>query len=78
MPSRARRNAEQVVNDSALHGFNVNSKGQLVYTKQTLHDASVRAQDEDGNELFEQYHVGPAGMRYLINNRGKFVVRIDG
>ena len=77
MPSRARQNAEQVVADSALHGFNVNSKGQLVYTKQTLHDSSVSVQDEDGKEIFEQYHVGTAGMRYLINDRGKFVVRID-
>lgn len=77
MPSRARRNAEQVVNDSALHGFNVNAKGQLVYTKQTLHGSSISAQDENGNEVFEQYHVGPAGMRYLFNEQGKFVVRID-
>ena len=78
MPSRARRNAEQVVAESGLHAFNVNSKGQLVYTTQTLHDPnSVNVQDRAGNELYEQYHIGPAGMKYFFNDRGKFVVRIN-
>jgi len=78
MPSRARQNAEQVVADSALHAFNVNYKGQLVYTSQTLHNpTSLATQDRDGNELYEQYHIGPAGMKYFINEQGKFVVRIN-
>jgi len=63
----------------ALHGFNVNSKGQLVYTKEVIDRefTNIRTQDANGNELYEQYHLGPGSMQYFINNRGKFVVRFD-
>lgn len=63
----------------ALHGFNVNAKGQLVYTKEVIDRefTNIRTQDANGNELYEQYHLGPGSMQYFINNRGKFVVRFD-
>ena len=40
----------------ALHGFNVNAKGQLVYTKEVIDRefTNIRTQDADGNELYEQ------------------------
>ena len=63
----------------ALHGFTVNAKGQLVYTKELIDRefTDVRTQDGDGNELYEQYHVGPGGLQYLFNERGKFIARYD-
>lgn len=63
---------------SKLHAFKVNAKGQLVYTTQELgDDTSINTQDENGNERFDQYHVGPASMRYAFNDRGKFVIKVD-
>jgi hypothetical protein len=61
-----------------LHAFSVNQKGQLVYTTQELTaETSINTQDENGNERFDQYHVGPASMRYAFNDRGKFVIKVD-
>ena len=64
---------------AALHGFNVNSKGQLVYTKELIDRefTDITTQDRNGNELYEQYHLGPGSMQYLINSRGKLVSRFD-
>jgi len=78
--TRARRLADGASGGAgAIHGFNVNSKGQLVYTKELIDDdfVDIRTQDRNGNELYEQYHLGPGGMQYLINARGKFVARYD-
>lgn len=63
----------------ALHGFNVNAKGQLVYTKEVIDRefTNIRVQDGNGNELYKQYHLGPGSMQYLFNERGKFVARYD-
>lgn len=64
---------------AALHGFNVNSKGQLVYTKELIDRdfIDIATQDGNGNELYEQYHLGPGSLQYLFNSRGKFVSRFD-
>ena len=64
---------------AALHGFNVNSKGQLVYTKELIDRdfVDVQMQDANGNELYEQYHLGPGSLQYLFNENGKFVSRFD-
>ena len=64
---------------AALHGFNVNAKGQLVYTKELIDRdfVDVQLQDGNGNELYEQYHLGPGSMQYFFNARGKFVSRFD-
>lgn len=64
---------------AALHGFNVNSKGQLVYTKELIDRdfIDIATQDRNGNELYEQYHLGPGSLQYLFNSRGKFVSRFD-
>ena len=64
---------------AALHGFNVNSKGQLVYTKELIDRdfVDVELQDGNGNELYEQYHLGPGSMQYFFNENGKFVSRFD-
>ena len=64
---------------AALHGFNVNSKGQLVYTKELIDRdfVDVELQDGNGNEIYEQYHLGPGSMQYFFNARGKFVSRFD-
>lgn len=78
--SRARRLADGASGGAgALHAFNVNAKGQLVYTKEVIDDefVDIRTQDRDGNELYEQYHLGSGNMQYLFNERGKFVARYD-
>jgi hypothetical protein len=79
MASKSRQNAEaSTLAGTALHAFNVNTKGQLVYTKSTIPaGTSPRLQTRDGTDLYEQYHVGHSGMEYYIDSRGKFALRLD-
>lgn len=79
MASKSRQNAEASnLAGTSLHAFNVNAKGQLVYTKTGIPaGTSPRLQDRDGNDLYEQYHVGHSGMEYYIDSRGKFALRLD-
>jgi hypothetical protein len=81
MPSLSRQNANgdfaQERAGAALHAFNRNSKGQLVYRKEIIEipGADVSVADGDGNPLYLQYHIGDASFVYTFNNRGKFIAR---
>lgn len=81
MPSLSRKNANgdfaQQRAGAALHAFNRNSKGQLVYTKEVIENpgASVRVADGNGLPLYLQYHISDASFVYTFNARGKFIAR---
>jgi hypothetical protein len=81
MPSLSRKNANgdyaQSRAGAALHAFNRNSKGQLVYRKEIIENpgASVRVADGNGNALYLQYHIGDASFEYDLNAQGKFIAR---
>jgi hypothetical protein len=81
MPSLSRKKANgdfaQERAGAALHAFNRNSKGQLVYRKEIIEipGSAVRVADGDGDPLFLQYHIGDASFVYTFNTRGKFIAR---
>ena len=61
---------------TAFHGFNVDSEGNLVYTKASSSDVDV--QDLDQNEQYIMYEVGVVGSTYKIDESGELVIEYDG
>lgn len=60
---------------TALHAFNTDANGDLVYTKASSGDVDV--QDGDGNEQYIMYEVGVVGSTYKINDEGELVIEYD-
>ena len=60
---------------TALHGFNTNANGDLVYTKASSGDVDV--QDADQQEQYVMYEVGVVGSTYKIDDNGELVIEYD-
>jgi len=60
---------------TGFHGFNVDSEGNLVYTKATNGDIDV--QDGDQVEQYVMYEVGVAGSTYKIDTDGELVIEYE-
>lgn len=61
---------------TAFHGFNVDSEGNLVYTKASSSDVDV--QNPDQEEQYIMYEVGVVGSTYKIDSNGELVIEYDG
>lgn len=60
---------------TALHAFNVDSEGNLVYTKASSGDVDVR--DDDNDEIYVMYEVGVIGSTYKIDDNGELIIEYD-
>lgn len=60
---------------TAFHGFNVDSNGNLVYTKASSGDIDI--QDADQTEQYVMYEVGVIGSTYTINDDGDLVIEYE-
>ena len=58
----------------AFHGFDVDSEGNLVYTKST---DSVDIENGDQQEVYKMYEVSTAGIEWKINDDGELVFEYD-
>jgi hypothetical protein len=60
---------------TSFHGFNVDSEGNLVYTKASSGDLDI--QDADQIEQYVMYEVGVVGSTYVINEDGELVIEYE-
>lgn len=60
---------------TAFHGFDVDSEGNLVYTKASSGDVDV--QDADQQEQYVMYEVGVVGSTYKIDDNGELIIEYD-
>ena len=60
---------------TAFHGFNVDSEGNLVYTK--AGSSNIDVQDPDQIDQYVMYEVGVVGSTYLINDDGELVIEYE-
>jgi len=58
----------------AFHGFDVDSEGNLVYTKST---DSIDIENGDQQENYKMYEVSTAGIQWKINDDGELVFEYD-
>jgi hypothetical protein len=61
---------------SAFHGFSRNANGDLLYTKTSAESAVL--QDDDGNEIYLENHIGTSDGDYSINTNGQLIYTYDG
>ena len=60
---------------TAFHGFNVDSEGNLVYTKASSGDLDIQASDQ--TEQYVMYEVGVIGSTYKINDDGELLIEYE-
>lgn len=60
---------------TSFHGFNVDSDGNLVYTKASSGDLDIQNPNQD--EQYAMYEVGVVGSTYKINDDGELVIEYE-
>jgi len=59
------------VGRSCFHGFTRNSNGDLLYTRVTSGEVSLK--DRNGNTLYTEQYIGTDDGTYTINNNGQLI-----
>lgn len=57
----------------AVHGFNVNSEGELIYTK--ARETNTKLQDINQNNEYLMYEIGTRDYSYEIDDNGELVLK---